>query len=49
LGIWHVQGVEVAALVRRLRTEPAETVLAGLTCEQGRMVRSWLLAQGYKP
>ncbi|WP_448108747.1 flavin-dependent monooxygenase QhpG [Pseudomonas azerbaijanoccidentalis] len=49
LGIWHVQGVEVAPCVRRLRTEPAEKVLAGLTCEQGRMVRSWLLAQGYKP
>ncbi|MOA39728.1 hypothetical protein D3C78_1615320 [compost metagenome] len=49
LGIWHVQGVEVAALVRRLRSEPAEQVLAGLTTEQGRMVRSWLLAQGFKP
>lgn len=49
LGIWHVQGVEVAALVRRLRAEPAKQVLAGLTEEQGRMVRSWLLAQGYKP
>ena len=49
LGIWHVQGVEVAAVVRRLRSEPAEQVLAGLTAEQGRMVRSWLLAQGFKP
>ena len=49
LGIWHVQGVEVAPLVRRLRSEPAEQVLAGLTTEQGRMVRSWLLAQGFKP
>jgi hypothetical protein len=49
LGIWHVHGVEVAALVRRLRSEPAEQVLAGLTTEQGRMVRSWLLAQGFKP
>jgi flavin-dependent dehydrogenase len=49
LGIWHVQGVEVAVLVRRLLTEPAERVLAGLTVEEGRMVRSWLLAQGYKP
>ncbi|PMZ75214.1 flavin-dependent monooxygenase QhpG [Pseudomonas sp. FW305-70] len=49
LGIWHVQGVEVAPLVRRLRTEPAEQVLAGLTVEQGRRVRGWLLAQGFKP
>jgi flavin-dependent dehydrogenase len=49
LGIWHVQGVEVAALLRRLRSEPAAQVLAGLTVEQGRMVRGWLLAQGFKP
>ncbi|EJM23983.1 flavin-dependent dehydrogenase [Pseudomonas sp. GM21] len=49
LGIWHVHGIEVAPLVRRLRTEPAEQVLAGLTVEQGRVVRGWLLAQGFKP
>ncbi|WP_447890954.1 flavin-dependent monooxygenase QhpG [Pseudomonas hormoni] len=49
LGIWHVQGVELAPLVRRLRTEPAEQALAGMTMEQGRMVRSWLLGQGFKP
>jgi hypothetical protein len=49
LGIWHVQGVELAPLVRRLRTEPAKQALAGLTVEQGRMVRSWLLAQGFEP
>lgn len=49
LGIWHVQGVELAPLVRRLRSEPAERVLAGLTVEQGRMVRGWLLAQGFRP
>jgi flavin-dependent dehydrogenase len=50
LGIWHVHGVEVAALVQRLKQgEPADQVLVGLTVEQGRMVRSWLLAQGFKP
>jgi flavin-dependent dehydrogenase len=49
LGIWHVQGVELAPLVRRLRDEPADQVLAGLTLEQGRDVRGWLLAQGFKP
>ncbi|WP_085657213.1 NAD(P)/FAD-dependent oxidoreductase [Pseudomonas sp. B11(2017)] len=49
LGIWHVHGVEVAPLMRRLRTEPAQQVLADLTAEQGRAVRGWLLAQGFKP
>lgn len=49
LGIWHVQGVELAPLVRRLRAEPVGQVLAELTVEQGRMVKSWLLAQGFKP
>jgi len=49
LGIWHVQGVELAPLVRRLGTESADQVLAGLTVEQGRVVRSWLLSQGFKP
>ncbi|UVM25723.1 FAD-dependent monooxygenase [Pseudomonas sp. B21-021] len=49
LGIWHVQGVELAPLVRRLRDEPADQVLAGLTLEHGRAVRGWLLAQGFKP
>ena len=49
LGIWHVQGVELAPLVRRLRVEPARQVLAGLSVEQGRVVRGWLLAQGFKP
>lgn len=50
LGIWHVQGVELAPLVKRLKQgEPAGSVLAGMTIEQGSMVRGWLLAQGYKP
>lgn len=49
LGIWHVQGVEVAPLVRRLWREPAGHVLAGLTLEQGRMLRGWLISQGFKP
>lgn len=49
LGIWHVQGVELAPLVRRLRSEPAERVLEGLSAEQGRMVRRWLLGQGFSP
>jgi hypothetical protein len=50
LGIWHVQGVELAPLVQRLKQgEPAGSVLAGMTLEQGRMVRGWLLTQGFKP
>lgn len=49
LGIWHVQGVELAPLVRRLRDEPADQVLAGLSEEQGRVIRGWLLSQGYRP
>ncbi|MFJ4251837.1 FAD-dependent monooxygenase [Pseudomonas sp. NPDC089741] len=49
LGIWHVQGVEVAPLVRRLHTESAEQVLAGLSEEQCRVFRGWLLAQGFSP
>jgi 2-polyprenyl-6-methoxyphenol hydroxylase-like FAD-dependent oxidoreductase len=49
LGIWHVQGVEVAPLVRRLRSEPAGQVLAGLSDEQGRVIRGWLVGQGYRP
>ncbi|MGY4818348.1 flavin-dependent monooxygenase QhpG [Pseudomonas chlororaphis subsp. piscium] len=49
LGIWHVQGVELAPLLRRLPNEPAQQVLAGLSAEQDRAVRGWLLGQGYKP
>lgn len=49
LGIWHVQGVELAPLLRRLPNEPAQRVLAGLSEEQDRAVRGWLLGQGYKP
>lgn len=49
MGIWHVQGVVVAPLVKRLKHEPAEQVLAGLEPEQARMIRSWLLSQGYRP
>jgi flavin-dependent dehydrogenase len=49
LGIWHVQGVELAPLLRRLWSEPVGQALAGLSAEQGRVVRGWLLAQGFKP
>ncbi|NBA94981.1 NAD(P)/FAD-dependent oxidoreductase [Pseudomonas sp. R5(2019)] len=49
LGIWHLQGVELAPLVQRLKREPAQQVLAHLNLEQQRNVRSWLLSQGYRP
>ncbi|MGO1273071.1 MAG: flavin-dependent monooxygenase QhpG, partial [Pseudomonas helleri] len=49
LGIWHVQGVEVAPVLRRLWAEPAQNVLAGLTQEQTRALKSWLVSQGYQP
>ncbi|PNG36742.1 FAD-dependent oxidoreductase [Pseudomonas protegens] len=49
LGIWHVQGVELAPLLRRLQHQPPSQALAELSPEQGRVVRGWLLAQGYRP
>lgn len=49
LGVWHLQGIELAPLVRRLQTEPALQALAGLSKEQEHLVRSWLLSQGYRP
>ena len=49
LGIWHVQGLEVAPLLRRVWTEPVKDVLAGLTPEQSRVFKGWLVSQGYRP
>lgn len=49
LGIWHLNGVELAPLVSRLHSEPADQVLAHLSPEQQRYLRSWLLSQGYRP
>ncbi|AZD09492.1 Dehydrogenase [Pseudomonas chlororaphis] len=49
LGIWHVHGVELAPLLRRLPNEPARQLLAGLSAEQDKAVRGWLLGQGYQP
>lgn len=49
LGIWHLNGVELAPLVSRLQSEPAQQVLAPLSPEQQRQIRGWLLSQGYRP
>ena len=47
LGVWHLQGVELAPLVRKVQNgSPAAAVLSGLTSEQQMMVRRWLLELG---
>lgn len=47
LGVWHLQGVELAPVVRALQAgRPLEAVVPGLPAEQQRMVRRWLLEQG---
>lgn len=49
LGVWHIQGVELAPIVRRLEdTGSLEDALGGLTGPQRSMVSAWLHAQGYK-
>ncbi|MNG42239.1 hypothetical protein D3C84_1319990 [compost metagenome] len=49
LGIWHLQGLELAPWLRRMRGEPAAQVLADLPGEQRRLFQGWLLSQGYRP
>ncbi|OUM36800.1 FAD-dependent oxidoreductase [Pseudomonas putida] len=48
LGVWHLQGVELAPVVRGILSgRPVEAVLAGLAGEQQQMmVRRWLAEQG---
>jgi hypothetical protein len=47
LGVWHLQGVELAPVVREIRSgQPVEAVLSGLAGEQQRMMRRWLAEQG---
>ncbi|WEK28308.1 MAG: tryptophan 7-halogenase [Candidatus Pseudomonas phytovorans] len=47
LGVWHLQGAELAPVVREIRSgRPVETVLSGLAGEQQMTVRRWLLEQG---
>ena len=48
LGVWHLQGVELAPVVQKLQGGQAlEAVLPGLADEQQKMVRRWLLEQGF--
>lgn len=49
LGIWHLDGLELAPWLRRLRVEPEAQVLADLPPERRRAFQGWLLAQGYRP
>ncbi|WP_409287097.1 flavin-dependent monooxygenase QhpG [Pseudomonas guariconensis] len=49
LGIWHLQGVELAPVVRAVQAgEALQSVLAGMAVEQQGMVRRWLAEQGYR-
>jgi len=48
LGIWHLQGVALAPVVRGLRNGLGiEEVLKGLPLQQQGMLRRWLVEQGY--
>ncbi|MGE9762532.1 flavin-dependent monooxygenase QhpG [Pseudomonas sp. PDM20] len=49
LGIWHLDGLELAPWLRRLRAEPEAQVLADLPPERRRAFQGWLLSQGYRP
>lgn len=47
LGVWHLQGVPLAPIVEKLRHESAQETLKSLDAETARMIRQWLVAQGY--
>ncbi|MCY1312630.1 hypothetical protein D9M70_630670 [compost metagenome] len=49
LGIWHLQGIELAPIVKALRLGEPGQALAALPEPQRRMVQGWLLGQGYRP
>jgi flavin-dependent dehydrogenase len=49
LGIWHLQGIELAPIVKALRLGELEQALAALPEPQRRMLQGWLLGQGYRP
>lgn len=50
LGIWHLQGIELALRVRALQAGAGlEQVLWGMDPQQQGMLRHWLTAQGYRP
>ncbi|MCO7567279.1 tryptophan 7-halogenase [Pseudomonas sp. S 311-6] len=49
LGIWHLQGIELAPLVRQVQAGgPLDALLKPLTMQQRAMVKGWLVGQGYR-
>ncbi|MGJ7551919.1 flavin-dependent monooxygenase QhpG [Pseudomonas alloputida] len=49
LGVWHLQGVELAPVVIELLAGLSlEQAMKSLTVEHQVMLRSWLIAQGYR-
>ncbi|MEN5302389.1 tryptophan 7-halogenase [Pseudomonas sp. TWI628] len=49
LGVWHLQGIELAPLVSQLLAgQPVDEVLSTWPVEQQRMLRRWLVDQGYR-
>ncbi|WP_342245796.1 flavin-dependent monooxygenase QhpG [Pseudomonas sp. OTU5201] len=49
LGIWHLQGIELAPIVSALHRGELTQALATLPEQPRRLVQGWLLAQGYRP
>ncbi|UCO96194.1 FAD-dependent monooxygenase [Metapseudomonas lalkuanensis] len=49
LGIWHLQGIELAPIITALKRGELNQALAALPEPQRRMVQGWLLSQGYRP
>ncbi|HJU49379.1 MAG TPA: FAD-dependent monooxygenase [Pseudogulbenkiania sp.] len=49
LGVWHLQGVELAPIVAALQQDHRDEALKTLAPEQRHMVQGWLAAQGYRP
>ncbi|MNF15255.1 hypothetical protein D3C80_2177810 [compost metagenome] len=48
LGIWHLQGIELAPRLRRLQAgESFSQMAADLPVAQQAMLRGWLSSQGY--
>ncbi|WP_028221342.1 flavin-dependent monooxygenase QhpG [Paraburkholderia oxyphila] len=47
LGVWHLQGVPLAPIVEKLKHESAQETLKSLDADTARMIRQWLVAQGY--
>ena len=47
LGAWQLQGVPLAPIVEKLKHENAHETLKTLDADTARMIRQWLVAQGY--